>query len=160
MIEDKLPTPPVLTDEQLALNDVEQRARAKKFRETISAGNVKFARATAIIKETEAIFGDYVSIPKKKSLLTPIQLGHYVTALAQIGDFATAHQFDKTQKFDKIGDAVWGKNECKCPPSKQMQQDGRVTSTSRQFIERQIWSVKDKREVNLLKCAGCGTYTV
>jgi hypothetical protein len=157
-MDDRLPTPPVLTEEELAKNTAEQAARARKFKERFRIGNGKVSRAMAIIRETEAMFGKVRGTAKRAAMLSPIQLEWYVEALANAGDFRTAHKFDPTKGYDKVWKAVWREDDkrCKCRPRKQMKQDGQVEEYSNRFVQKTIHSLKHNRIVNLYTCAECG----
>lgn len=156
-MNDTLPVP-ILTEEQLAKNTAEQNARALNFKARFRIGNNKLSRAMAVIRETEAMFESVKSTTKRRAMLSPIQLDWYVDALANAGDFQTAHKFDPTKGYDKVWKAVWKEDnkQCKCSPRKQMQQDGQVEEYSNQFIQKTVHSLKHDRTVNLYKCASCG----
>lgn len=150
--------PPILTTEQRELSDEEQRQRAKAFRDSITAGNIAFARAKAVIQETESIFGDARSVKKQKSLLTPLQCERYAESLAAVGDYKTAHIFDNSRNYDKIWKAIWIDDTatCKCESVKQMQQSGQVMEYSPLFTRKKIYSVKHGTEASLWQCNKCG----
>lgn len=158
-MDERLPQPR-LSSAILEANDEQQALLAAQFRARTNPHNVKFARALAVITETEQIFGDYISISKRKSLLTPIQQQAYADALAKTGDFAVAHKYDKTRGYDKIAKCLWNNKGCSCKPLKQMGQDGKVQTFERQFVLQTVWSVKDNKEVNLMKCADCHNFSI
>lgn len=157
-MNDRLPQPPLLTEELLAKNTAEQEARARQFKDRFRIGNGKLSRAIAVIRETEAMFGGAKSIAKQKGFLSPMQLEWYVTALANAGDFKTAHKFDPTKGYDKVWKAVWKEDDktCRCSPRRQMKQDGEIEEYSNQFVQKTIHSLKHNRTVNLYRCQSCG----
>ena len=157
-MDESLPTPPPLTEKLLAKNAQEQKMRARRFKDSISAGNNKYARASAIIKETEAIIGEIKTLKAQKAALTVIQIERYAIALAQVGDFKTAAQFDSTKGYKEIDKAVWraDTDTCKCSPTRVRNQEGELETYSPQFVQQVIRSVKHNKEVNLYRCNTCG----
>lgn len=154
---DALPKVPTLTKEQRAEEEEIQLTRARKFTEQVSPTNVYFRRAAAIVKETDAIFGEYVSLPKRKSLLTPIQIQRYADALARLGRYLEADKYDSGKDYKAVWAAIVKDDNltCKCKPIKQMQQSGEVVIYPTTFVKRYVFSTKHNRVVPLMQCNEC-----
>lgn len=166
-IDDKLPKAPKLTPEQLAKNDEQQAIlrgsvpvldlESPKAMTLMEAKGTQFARALAIIKESE-------SIPLKD--MVPVQRANYAKALADIGKFKKAAQIaqDKQQQayYKGIDKAIWKDDDqgCKCSDLSVFNVDGEETVHDRHHVVRAVWSEKHGKKMNLFRCNSCGLINV
>ncbi len=155
---DALPQPPKQTDEERAAEDAVQMERAKKFTKEVSPFNVYFRRAAAVVAETEKIFDGVKSIEQQKSYLTTIQIQRYADALARLGRYKEAHEWDNSKNYDKVWGAIVKPDSlsCGCRPIKQLQQDGEVKVYPRTVLTKHIFSAKHGKMVGLYTCNDCG----
>lgn len=147
--DNKLPTVPLLTKEQLAKNDEIQVSLAKP----VEASGTFYKRALAVIAETEVI-------PLKD--LVPIQRENYAEALATVGKFKEAAKItrnpERKKYYKDIDKAVWLDDDtrCKCENMKTFDADKKPVEFSKHFVVREIFSEKHGGRVPLKRCNRCG----
>ncbi len=168
--DERLPSMPVLTAEQLAENDAIQQALAAKKAAIglglpVSGNSREYQRALAVVASLAAVDSSYLS-PKAINDLTE--------SLAVIGDFDRAYERSGNKEYKEISAAIKeyeGRPHgvvaipgCNCPPlvGRALDNNGqpKAIEYSQRFVRREVYVRSQERWCRLLMCNACGKLTV
>lgn len=154
--DDRLPKCPVITPEEQAAIDAEQRKRADRFDLSPTARHLM--RARAIVAELD-------NIPTAD--MSKRQRSNYATALAALGRYKEAYDLTQEPSYLEIAEAIDGSTngstECACSDFNTVEmRDGVVTevSYSRIYKKRDIYSIVHGKLMALMACNKCGNLTL
>lgn len=150
--DDQLPKCPIITPEEQAAIDAEQRKRADRFDLSPTARHLM--RARAIVAESD-------SIPTAD--MSKRQRSNYATALAALGRYKEAYDLTDDLLYLEIATALENSTECACPDLSTVEMRNDVVtqvSYSRIYKKRDIYSIAHGKLMALMACNKCGNLTV